>query len=67
MGLRAAPTRSLEAVADLDSLHCLNGHQCLGETSVESPITVDVTPDPRDEPVHDHLHHAAEGVPVGTS
>ena len=60
--LRPAPARGLEPVAELDALDRLDAHECCGQTGIEPAITVDVTAEPRRQPVREHLHHAAEGV-----
>jgi hypothetical protein len=62
--LRAAATRGLEAVTDLDALDGLDAHQGSGQARVELAIPVDVGAQTRGKSIGDHLDDAAQRVAV---
>ena len=64
MGPAAASCGLREAVADLDSLDRLNAHERRGQSSIETPIRLDVRPQPDRHIRRDDLDHAAERIAV---
>jgi len=60
--LRALAPRGREPQAELDPLHRRDGHEGLGEASVELPVPGDVGAEADRHPERDHLDHAAQRV-----